>query len=482
MLTGIYPDVRNKVPKGTSFVLEDQQDWLDIAEAGAILPAYNDFHLGAPNAFENTKNAVIAGSTYNGVFAQITWDYPECEDEVANICENIKALGLIAGRYDKKAVVDTYMDDGLPSYFLDLSSYLGYALMEKYVISDLCGARYCMSFGQMVNQLIPKMALLLAGSELLKKSDQPGVGYLFSNCIDHWDHDLDGNYGVLVSEMLMAIIVEKKYKTGVALLPIPITEKVAVPTAEGIANIHAACQRAAELADDWAEVVDFSKIEAMRDLIKEAATAFFDNMLDGFAESGIDITNPIEILLVLKRINPAKLEELFHSSTYKKENSAINPVVSTTLGQRSLDEVKTTTERINAAGGASHLQNLHVLVVSADAHWYGAFVILNALNELGADVENGGVGIQPADLLDMADEEGILDICISVHNGQALGYAEILLDLAQERGRNYRFFMGGKLNAILEGDSEPSDVTGQIRAMGIRTSDTIEELVNIMKI
>ena len=30
--------------------------------------------------------------------------------------ENIKALGVIAAKHDDKMVVDTYMDDGAPSY------------------------------------------------------------------------------------------------------------------------------------------------------------------------------------------------------------------------------------------------------------------------------------------------------------------------------------------------------------------------------
>ncbi|MBQ6811460.1 MAG: hypothetical protein IJO94_08685 [Firmicutes bacterium] len=477
MLTGSPAEFRENVPKGTSFVLENPKDWQDIADC-PIHPAFCDFHMGSPNAFYNTINAVKAGSTYHGIFSQIGWDYPGCEDDNKWMGENIKALGVIAAKHDDKMVVDTYMDDGAPSYFFDLCSFLGYARLEKYIVSDLCGARYACSFGQLLDKMIPKMALWLALSDELKEEDQPGVSFFYSNCIDHWDHDPEANYGFLMSEVLMTALVERKYKTGVSILPIPITEKIAVPTPQAIANIHAAARKAVATADEWEEIVDFRAIEKIRDQIKETGMEFYHNILAGLEDAGIDIKDPLAMTILLKRINPSKLEALFHPSTYQGKNDTVIPKVPTTIGKRSLEQRdKIVAELLKDPTIPEKVKDRQILVVSGDAHFYGAFVVRNTLTSLGAEVVDGGVGIQPVDALDIADEEGLLDICVSVHNGQGLDYAKQLCQLAKERGKAYRFFMGGKLNAILPGDSEPSDVTDLISEMGIFAIDSVEDFI-----
>lgn len=477
MLMGLPADMRENVPKGTSFVLEKPEDWQAIADV-PIHPAFCDFHLGSPNSVENTVNALKAGSTYNGIFSQLVWDYPGCEDDNKWVGEIVKALGVMSAKYDDKCVVDTYMNDGAPSYFFDLCSYLGYARLEKYIVSDLFGARYACSFGQLLDKMIPKMALWLALSDELKEPDQPGVSFFYSNCIDHWDHDPEANYGFLMSEVLMAAAVERKYKTGISILPIPITEKIAVPTPEAIANIHAAARKAVATVEEWEEIIDFSAIESIRDKIKTTGMEFYHNILNGLEEAGVDIKDPLAMCILIKRIDPSKLEALFHPSTVNGKSDTVIPDVPTTIGKRSLAEKDAIVKNLSAKVDlTAKLTNHPVLVVSADAHYYGSFVVSNTLSTLGADVIYGGVGIQPVDTLDLADEEGIRDICISVHNGQALDYADQLLFLAKERKKDYRFFMGGKLNAILEGDSEPSDVTDILKAKGIYAIDKVEDFV-----
>ena len=39
----------------------------------------------------------------------------------------------------------------------------------------------------------------------------------------------------------------------------------------------------------------------------------FDNFMTGMKEAGIDTTNPIEMMVVLKKMDPTKFEKLFHS-------------------------------------------------------------------------------------------------------------------------------------------------------------------------
>ena len=478
ILTGVPKEKREGLPKGTSFVLSEPKDWAALSQAAPIQPAFCDFQLGSPNSAENTYNSIKNGTSYLGVFAQFSWDYPGCNDDYEHISSIIEALGMAASKRNDKVVVDTYLDDGIASYFLDMASYLGYARLEKYIISDLCKARYACSFGQLMDKIIPKMSLWLALSDVLKEEDQPGVSYIFSNCIDHWDHDLEANYGVLCSEVLIEVLIEKKYKTGISILPIPITEKVAVPTPEAIANIHAAARRVEEKSDEWESLIDFDVIEKTRDVLKESGLKFFENILEGLEAAGVDINNPLEMLMILKRVNPSMLEKLFHPSTYNTDLDTVDPKVPTSMAKRSLDEKDAIIENVKDTDNIYALKDKRVLVASGDAHWYGMFVVGEVLSGIGMDVSDGGVGLDPVDLLDLADEEGLEIITISVHNGQALDYAKQLVQLSEIRGKKYYIFMGGKLNGIIGNDSEPTDVTQYIEELGINTSDTVEELVN----
>ncbi len=478
----IIPSVQTAVPKefrdlsskGTSFILDKEEDWQRIADAASIQPCFEDWHMG-PNAVFTTENSIKVGSSYLGVFSQYVWDYPGVGDDVYHLSEVIKALGMVASKKDDKFVIDSYMDDGIPSYFLDITSYLGYARLEKYIVSDLCNARYACSFGQMLDRILPKMAFWLAASEILKEHDQPGCSYIFSDCLSHWDHDLEANYGFLIPEVLMMILVEKKFNTGTAILPIPITEKVTVPTPEGIGNIHAAAQRAAGKAVELMDLIDFTPILKMSDIIIEEGYKFFNNILNGFKEAGIDINNPLELLLVLKRIDPSRLEELFHSR--KASDGSVVPFIPTSMAKNCIEQKNSILRKVKTMHDLHRIKNKKLLVASADAHWYGKFVVIGVLAGLGSDIVDGGVGLDPIDVLDLADEAGIRDICISLHNGQVLNYMKEIIQLAEYRSKDYNFYVGGVLNGILEGEEVPVDVTGLVEELGVHTAQTVESLI-----
>ncbi len=112
------------------------------------------------------------------------------------------------------------------------------------------------------------------------------------------------------------------------------------------------------------------------------------------------------------------------------------------------------------------------------SNYFGAYVITEVLRELGADVIDGGNQMEVIDVLDLAEEYGVEDITVSVHNGQAYDYAKLMVDLAEKRGKHYNFYMGGYLLSFLGEDcKEPVDVTKEIQAMGVKTSVSVEDLL-----
>jgi methylmalonyl-CoA mutase cobalamin-binding subunit len=478
MLTGLPKEFREKAPKGTSFILENPEDWQWLVDQAPFLPMFGDDHIGSPNALYNTVNAIKNGSAFSGVFAQFAWDFPYYNDEVAGIIDNLKAIGVVAAKYDEKFVVDSYLDDGIPGYFQDYCSYVGYAMLEKYIVTDLCGARFGVGFGQLIDDAPTKSALHLAINDLLKTDDQVGVSYVYGNAMDHWDHDLEGNYGISAQEMLLQLAVERKFKTGSRLLPVPITEKVAVPTPEAIANTQAVGHRLEEKLDSWMELISFAPIEEKRDLLKEQGQKFFNNIIKGFEDAGVDVKDPLHMMLALKRMNAPKLEQMFHPSVWESPDGEFTAYVPTTLSQHCLDEKDLILNQLLAEGYGGKLKGKKVAVVSADGHFYGAFVVDKILTALEAESIYGGIEIDPMDALDLADEENIEYLCVSAHNGQSLDYAKQIMDFARERNKNYRVFIGGKLNAILPGNAEPTDVTDLINEMGVLACNTIKEMVD----
>lgn len=148
------------------------------------------------------------------------------------------------------------------------------------------------------------------------------------------------------------------------------------------------------------------------------------------------------------------------------------------LWQKSEKLISDIANRLKDSDYPAEFKDKRVCVVSGDVHYFGSFVIAGVLKEFGITVVNGGNQLEAIDVLDLADEHGISDICISLHNGQALHYAKLLTRLASERNKKYKFFMGGVLTSFVnEDDKKPVDVTQQIEELGINTCATAEELI-----
>lgn len=477
-IVGTPKDKRENIPTALGFDLDAPEDWLKISMASTIQPIFGDNHLGYPNAVYTTKCCLEAGCRYQGLFGTFHQVAPGCPDEVWNMNENVKALGICAAKYDDQVIVTSNADDSLPAYCMDFASYLAWGKFEKYIVTDLCKARYAFSFGNFTTDIIHKAAMWLAASDTFSKEDQPGVEFIYPNSVDHWDHHLHSNYGFQIPEALMITLVERKFKTGGSFLAIPITEKVTIPTVEEMLDMNGAIQRAVECAEAYEQLIDWKVVEDLRDQIKEFSEKMVKNVLNGLAEAGVDITNPIEMMVIFKKMDPRKFEQFFHPSIVDAGRDHVVPFLPAALWKMSERQIAEILKTVKQTEPAEKVKGKRICVVSGDVHYAGALVISEVLQELGADVIHGGDSMEAIDTLDLADEHGITDICVSLHNGQALNYAKLLLELAEKRNKNYRFFMGGVLTSFLnETDAEPTDVTSNIREMGITTCTTVEDLL-----
>lgn len=308
-------EVRDQAPAPTSYVVDKPEDWAAHGEQSDMQIIFEDNCLACPNSLETTINPLSVGSPRIGILSQFIWDFPGCEDDIKRFSDVVTSLGIIASKKDEDIGVDTYLDDGIPAFFMDCMSYVAYALLSYHIITELCGARQTISYGGLLSESDTRMAIAMACDKLISTDEWKAMSYINGSTVMQWDHDIQANWGPTVHEMLFEILVERKYKMGLAINPVSITEKIAVPTLQDLLDVFSAGARAEEKAPEWEPFIDFSRLEEIRDDMCEKAQDMYKNIINGLQECGIDTDNPIELLYILKKFNPMKFEMAFHPST-----------------------------------------------------------------------------------------------------------------------------------------------------------------------
>jgi len=477
-LVGLAPEYWENAPKPTSYMMTKEEDWLAHTEAAPIDICWQDWHLASPNNLAETKYALKAGSSRLGCFSTFVWEYPGYHDEKQRFSDMCRTMGILAAKKDEGMDCVTYPEDGMPGFFMDVASFVGYEMVEHYIIEDLCGARMAFSFGGLLSEIVPRMSFALAMEKLYGTPDHPFVTYYNGSTNEQWDHDIEANYGLGASEMLIESIINLKYNMPTVINPVSITEALRVPTLEELLNIVKCGIGVEQKAKEWLEIIDFTKFEKTRDLLIEKGTQFYHNVLDGFKEAGVDIEDPLQMILVLKHFDPVRFEQEFHPS--KEEFGTFEPYVPTVLGRETMEEKRHIVAELKKKGYENTVKGKKVICASADGHSYGLLLIDNVWSEMNANVINSGTNMEPAFVLDLADEEDADEICVSVHCGQCLDYAKQITENAKKRGKKYNIIMGGMLNAMLPGYTEPIDVSDMIQEMGICATNDFEKQINFM--
>lgn len=486
MLNGLPPAKREGVPKGTSFLLETAQDFERLIDACPILPAIADHMLGSPNSVSNTMNCLKAGLPYVGTFSQYVWDYPYWDDDVAHVAEVVKGLGLMKSKWDDGATVGSYVEDGPSASMVDYASAVGYVLFEQYVVEILCGARYSTGLGGLMSRIPYKVAVWMAIHEVLHdyEKSESSIGHIEGNTLDHVK-DPNANWGISMADFLSYAYFEQKYITGAAYNPKPVMEAIRVPTINEMIDVCLACNMAMKKIPEFVEFKMFDETEVLKlsKALAENGRKFFRNMLDGFSGMGIDINDPLQLLLAARRLGGAKLEEMFHpgerdSSRYR----GIVPTATMDLCEMWIPMARAIVKQIDSEGLGDSMRNRSVVIGSTDTHQFGLLMLDMIFRELGAEVVNAGVDLDAEDALDASAREGTPNIVISTHNGLCWEWGMRLVKEAQRRQQQVKVYMGGQLNSILKGGAEPVDVTDKLAEIGITPcGDMIDVFRHIAK-
>ncbi|MGO0861819.1 cobalamin-dependent protein, partial [Clostridioides difficile] len=211
------------------------------------------------------------------------------------------------------------------------------------------------------------------------------------------------------------------------------------------------------------------------DLI-DKGTKFFNNILDEFKKSGVDIEDPLQMIVMIKRFNPCKFEESFHPSI--EEFGKFIPYHPSVLGKQTIKMKDEIVEELTQKGYRGSLRGKKIICASADGHSYGLMLADDVFKEMNATVINGGVDMEASAILDLADEEGTSFIAVSTHCGQCLDYSRQIVQLSEKRGKKYNVMLGGMMNSMLPGYTEPVDVKNMINEIGVHASNNFEQMVN----
>ncbi|HEX5527766.1 MAG TPA: cobalamin-dependent protein [Solirubrobacterales bacterium] len=476
---GLPKDKRAEAPQETGPVMMTEQDWWELTHTVPIQPEAADNSIGGPGSLENAVDALQAGVTTIGVLSQYSWRWPYWDDEVSQTMAVLKAGGLLAAFKDEGVVFDSYLEDGYPGVFHDYANYIGWAMVERYISEELIGAAYSPSWGGLTQNPVVKSAVTIA----LEAANPDRVPFSFTqgDTIGNTP-DFDANMAVLNTDVLFMKMVDSRYRLGTAPIAVPVTETERIPTWQEVATVQTISRRLEDYAPLVDPVVDWAKIEAMRDELVRGGKAFFDAAITGLSSAGIDVRDPGQLLLVLKRLGSDRCEELFGAGQPDPEfPRGRRPILETDLVKSTMEERERLLAELQKRGEREAIRGMKVLVTSTDVHEFAEFLLTSSLAAAGTEVIDFGINRDPEDIVKAVIETDADAVVITTHNGVARSFGQRLMGELRNAGvGSVPVFMGGVLNEDVDGSEIPIDVSADLNANGIETPGTIDRLIDAL--
>jgi methylmalonyl-CoA mutase cobalamin-binding subunit len=471
---GLPSALRRDAPAETGPVLWDDDDWRQLGSCAEwIQPEVGDNILGGPASVENTIAALAAGSTYVGCLSQFSWRWPYFDDDVQQLGEVVRACAVLASKRGQGVVLDTYLEDGIAGTFEDYASLVGWASVERWIAS-LCGCPLSISWGGLTADPLTKTVVTLAIES--GNAERIPAAFVQGDTISYSD-DLDQNAGICAQDVQYMMLVQARYKTGACALPVPLTEKQRVPTWQEIAQVQIMARRLERRIHDLAASVNWPAIEAEAQILAARGAEFFGNVRRGLAGLGVDTADPLQVMLALRRLGAARIEEAWGTGERCDDFAhGRRPIRAAELVAATVRECA----RFEPAPEAGASPGQAVVVGSTDVHEMAKRILVRALGSAGHQVTDIGVNRDPEDFADAAARAGASAIVITTHNGVALSFGSRAARLCAERGVRPVIVMGGVLNEDLAASAAPADVTSQLNELGIETPPEIDDLLILL--
>lgn len=466
---GLPAEERPNAPQETGPVLWTDADWSALGQSAAIQPQAPLF--GTPASFENALKGLSAGLDTMGNFANFVLHYPYFDDEVAQASSVLKALGAVLPHAEHGVVVDSYLEDGHCGAFGDLRSIIGWALMEHHIVEKLCGVPFALAFGGLTGDPFKRAAVLRA-LEICTSPETLRYGYLHGGTVSHTG-SREHNLAAFLHDATISLAAIHHFGWGCAYLAVPLTERERVPAVNETMEVHRLVRHNEGYAKELAARIDWSGVENQATELASGGTRWFQRVKEFLHRIGIDLTNPLELMLAARQISPNEFERVGLCG----EDSPAQP---TDLLEITNRETKSIITAVQASGLRS--EQIRVAVASTDVHWPAKSIIEHVLQECGALVVDGGLAADPERLVEQATSTGCSAIVVTTHNGWALNFGKRLVDECKRTETDgLTIIMGGVLNEDAGANSElPRDVTAPLNELGIITTNDFLVLVETL--
>ena len=461
-----YPRTeRTEGRRGTGLILAEPEDFAALTAEAPVAPHFGDFVIGLPAALENTAAALAAGATTIGNLGQyFTFRLPGWPDDIRTTGATLEALALCAAQ-PIEILIHSNLDDGFAALFCDLACAFGAVLLERHIVEELLGGSMAHCYGHSFSDPLTRLAFQRALSLM---PGAPG-SMIYGNTVAYRE-DRSGNYAALGSYLMVDAVGQRLAPTGHALNPVPVSEAERIPDIDEVIDAQLFALRLIERSETFAPLVDCGAADEIARRLLDGGEAFKQRVLAGLAAAGIEVDEPFELLLALRRIGAKRLEEAFGpGSPEPSQPRSRRPLVkATTIAELERQAEDSVTALKGAQRDAIAGAGLTACVASTDVHEYGKILIEEIFKRLGVSLADAGVHAEAGDLAALARDGGADLIAVSTYNGVALDYLTALQKELAARALDLPVLIGGKLNQIPDqsNSSLPRDVTREIQARG----------------
>jgi len=469
---GLPPERRAGVAAETGPMLATRADWNALAQMAPIQPHLGDFMIGQPASVANAVEALRIGCTTIGNLSQyFTFEAPGWRDGAATAAETCQAIQLLAEFRAQGVMLHSYLEDGFGALFRNCASVAAWAMLERYIVEELMGARLAHCIGGLTSDTVKRAGWVLALHEI-HRGEQVG-SMIYGDTIS-FGREFEKNRAVTAEYLLWDILVQLHAPSGHAVLPLPVTEAIRIPSADEIIEAQLFGRQLEAAARRLYPHVDFSAAEAFAACVCREGREIYQAALAGLADLGADIRNPLQMLYLLKRLGAQGFEALFAAETTQRESP---PTDMYALSQAVIDEHRPlfadTALRARIAG-------LRLMVASSDVHEHAAGALAQLLDEAGAEVIYLGAEQDPQDLLTALRAQSVDALLLSTHNGMALEYATQLKRLLDADSITMPVIMGGVLNQKVDDQALPVAVEAELKALGMHPAVGLPALARLL--
>ena len=456
---------RNTAAKETGPRLK-QEDWAQVANAPAQ-PHLGDFMIGTPAGLENTVHALKAGITTIGNLGQhFAFEPPGGHDDQDLTETTVRALGAMAAHRANGALVHSYLDDGPAMQFSHYGGYLGWAALELHAVETLIGARLAHCYGGLVPDPGHRAIVGLALDEL-RDGDSLG-SMVYGNTVEY-TRDRQHNLSVLTTSVMIDIATQLRRPTGHAINPVPLSEAERIPDANEILEVHLIARELEREVRNGAPLLDWDWVQRRASEAADFARGFRDAVLAHFQDDGVDVSDAAQLLLALRRIAPAELEQRVQvaaPSELKQLETWKHGVVASVA-----ERARRTLPR---------LKGLRIVLATLEVHDVVRDALARELPHAGAHVIVLPSSVSATQVARVAADEDAHAIVLGTYNGGALTLGRELTTALAATEADATVIFGGVLNED-DGGPLPIDARPGLAALGIQCVDEIEQLGPVLR-